>query len=171
MGGNVQTQAETESQKPESESEELDSDEMSNEAETLQRTSESPESGDDDDNSPNGGAIQRVCDKCESELHSQGIEAEESDEEMSLEGGAIQRQSESEDPEDDVKSVQTKLTVGAPGDKYEQEADSVAAQVMSMSVPPAPSMPIQRQGEEEEQEPWCKVVFSRLNHSLSSTPS
>jgi hypothetical protein len=57
MGANVQSQAETESQKPESESEELDSEEMSNETETLQRLSESPESGDDDENSPNRGAI------------------------------------------------------------------------------------------------------------------
>jgi phage-related protein len=165
MGANVQSQAETESQKPESESEELDSEEMSNETETLQRTSESGEAGDDDDNSPHRGAIQRHVDNSESELHSQGIEAEESDEEMSLEAGAIQRQSESEDPEDDVKSVQTKLTVGAPGDKYEQEADSVAAQVMSMSVQPAPSMPIQRQGEEEEQEPL--VQRSSLADSIT----
>jgi hypothetical protein len=165
MGANVQTQVETESQKPESESEELDSEEMSNETETLQRLSESPESGDDDENSPNRGAIQRHVDNSESEPHFQGIEAEESDEEMSLEAGAIQRQSESEDLEDEVKSVQTKLTVGAPGDKYEQEADSVAAQVMSMSVQPAPSMPIQRQGEEEEQEPL--VQRSSLADSIT----
>ncbi|OYT11637.1 MAG: hypothetical protein B6I19_11090 [Bacteroidetes bacterium 4572_114] len=31
--------------------------------------------------------------------------------------------------------VQTKLTVGQPGDKYEQEADQVADQVMSMTGP------------------------------------
>jgi hypothetical protein len=165
MGANVQTQVETQSQKPESESEELDSDEMSNETQTLQRTSESPEAGDDDDNSPNRGAIQRHVDNSESEQHSQGMEAEQSDEEMSSDGGAIQRQSELEDPEDDVKSVQTKLTVGAPGDKYEQEADSVAAQVMSMSAPPAPSMPIQRQKEEEEREP--SVQRSSLADSIT----
>jgi hypothetical protein len=165
MGANVQTQVETQSQKPESDSSELDSDEMSNETQTLQRTSESPEAGDDDDNSPSGGAIQRHVDNSESEQHSQGMEAEQSDEEMSSDGGAIQRQSELEDPEDEVKSVQAKLTVGAPGDKYEQEADSVAAQVMSMSVQPAPSMPIQRQGEEEEQEPL--VQRSSLADSIT----
>jgi hypothetical protein len=93
------------------------------------------------------------------------MEAEQSDEEMSSDGGAIQRQSELEDPEDEVKSVQAKLTVGAPGDKYEQEADSVAAQVMSMSVQPAPSMPIQRQGEEQEQEPL--VQRSSLADSIT----
>ncbi|HEY9798648.1 MAG TPA: DUF4157 domain-containing protein [Leptolyngbyaceae cyanobacterium] len=166
MGANVQTQAETEVQKSSSESEELDSDEMSNETETLQRTSESGEAGDDDDNSANGGAIQRHGDNSESERHSQGMEAEESDEEMSLEAGAIQRQEElEEDPEDDVKSVQGKLSVGAPGDKYEQEADSVAAQVMSMSVAPTNSVPIQRQGEEEEQDP--SVQRSSLADSIT----
>ena len=66
----------------------------------------------------------------------------------------IQRQSEEQDqlqmyPEEEIKAkssedepqekeeqnqelVQTKLTVGAPGDKYEQEADSMAAKVMRM---------------------------------------
>jgi len=107
MGANVQSQVETESHKPESESEELDSDEVSPEAETLQRQEESPEAGDDDENSPSGGAIQRQ---------------EES--------------SESED--DQMKSVQTKLTIGAPGDKYEQEADQMAERVMSMNAPANP---------------------------------
>lgn len=58
-------------------------------------------------------------------------EGEDSDE-MSLEAG-----------------VQTKLTVGAAGDKYEQEADQVAAQVMSMSVAPDSSPQVQRFGEED----------------------
>jgi hypothetical protein len=40
--------------------------------------------------------------------------------------------------------VQTKLTVGAVGDKYEQEADQAAAQVMSMSVASDNSPPVQR---------------------------
>jgi len=41
--------------------------------------------------------------------------------------------------------IQTKLTVGAPGDTYEQEADRVASQVMSMSAPPDSSASVQRQ--------------------------
>jgi len=41
--------------------------------------------------------------------------------------------------------IQTKLTVGAPGDAYEQEADRVASQVMSMSAPPDSSASVQRQ--------------------------
>jgi hypothetical protein len=32
-------------------------------------------------------------------------------------------------------SIQAKLTIGQPGDKYEQEADSVADRVMAMSAP------------------------------------
>jgi len=42
-------------------------------------------------------------------------------------------------------AVQTKLTVGAPGDRYEQEADSVARAVIQQE-----HQPVQRQGEEEE---------------------
>lgn len=43
--------------------------------------------------------------------------------------------------------VQTKLTVGQPNDRYEQEADRVADQVMSM-----PDPKLQRQPENEEEE-------------------
>ena len=60
-------------------------------------------------------------------------------------------------------SVQTKLTIGKPGDKYEQEADRVSDQVMNMSQPvqrqengdeEARMKPeIQRQDEKEEEEP------------------
>ena len=68
--------------------------------------------------------------------------------------GVIQRQ-EPEAQEELIQSklVQPKLVVGQRGDKYEQEADSMAAQVMSMSTPPANSGLVQRQGEEEEKEP------------------
>ena len=44
--------------------------------------------------------------------------------------------------------LQTKLKIGEPGDKYEQEADRVASQVMAMSDPAA--QPIQRSDEENE---------------------
>ena len=46
-------------------------------------------------------------------------------------------------------SIQAKLTIGQPGDKYEQEADSVADRVMAMSEPAQ----VQREemGEEEEE--------------------
>ncbi len=50
------------------------------------------------------GTIQRVCSECEAQLSEQ----------------------------EEKQPIQTKLTVGAPGDHYEQEADRVAAQVMTM---------------------------------------
>jgi len=53
---------------------------------------------------------------------------------------------EKEEPNN--SSIQTKLTVGAPGDKYEQEADSMAAKVMTMPDS-AIQQPIQRQTDEE----------------------
>jgi hypothetical protein len=53
----------------------------------------------------------------------------------------------------DERDLHLFVAIGTPGDKYEQEADSVAAQVMSMSVPATNSGLVQRQGEEEETEP------------------
>jgi Domain of unknown function (DUF4157) len=52
------------------------------------------------------------------------------------------------DPADDPEGtpVQTKLTVGQPNDRYEQEADRVAEQVMSM-----PDTAVQRQVEDSEE--------------------
>jgi len=48
-----------------------------------------------------------------------------------------------------MPTVQTKLTIGKPGDVYEQEADKMAQQVMSMSVTPDSSPQVQRFGEED----------------------
>jgi hypothetical protein len=47
--------------------------------------------------------------------------------------------------------IQPKLAIGAPGDKYEQEADSVAAQVMSMAAP-GNHQPIQRDMAPEQED-------------------
>ncbi|BAZ29869.1 OmpA/MotB domain-containing protein [Cylindrospermum sp. NIES-4074] len=44
------------------------------------------------------------------------------------------------------QAIQAKLTVGEPGDKYEQEADAMASQVMSMSEPA-----VQKESEEKLQ--------------------
>ena len=41
------------------------------------------------------------------------------------------------------KAIQAKLTIGAPGDKYEQEADRVAAQVVNQINAPVSQQPIQ----------------------------
>ena len=56
-----------------------------------------------------------------------------------------QPESEALEPASDAgEEIQTKLTVGRPGDKYEQEADSMAARVMAMPDS-AVQQPIQRQ--------------------------
>jgi hypothetical protein len=76
--------------------------------------------------------IQRQCSECAKEQQQESAEEGKDVDERSLWASAIQ----------------TKLTVGAAGDKYEQEADRVAAQVMSMSVAPDSSPQVQRFGEE-----------------------
>ncbi|MFP5271146.1 eCIS core domain-containing protein [Coleofasciculus sp.] len=67
--------------------------------------------------------IQRQCADCAKEEEEQAGEAGKDLEEI---------------------GIQTKLTIGAPGDAYEQEADRVASQVMSMSAPPDSSASVQR---------------------------
>jgi len=76
--------------------------------------------------------IQRECADC----------AKEKQEESAAEGKDWDEMSVAE------SGIQTKLTVGAPGDVYEQEADRVAGQVMSMSVAPESSPQVQRLPEE-----------------------
>lgn len=48
------------------------------------------------------------------------------------------------------KMIQCRLKIGRAGDKYEQEADRVAEQVMAMNALPKPDS-IQRQGEEQDE--------------------
>ncbi|MEO1763518.1 MAG: DUF4157 domain-containing protein [Cyanobacteria bacterium J06629_18] len=57
----------------------------------------------------------------------------------------IQRQELEEEKEEkqDNEIVQTKLTVGEPGDKYEQEADTVAAKVVEQINSPQTNQPVQ----------------------------
>jgi hypothetical protein len=59
---------------------------------------------------------------------------------------AFEQQEQAGEAGKDFKEIgiQTKLTIGAPGDPYEQEADQVAAQVMSMPAPPDNSASVQR---------------------------
>ena len=81
------------------------------------------------------------------------VESEEEEEELlqpKLLGdqhpSSIQRKCEQCEQEDEA-TIQTKLRIGQPNDKYEQEADRVADRVMRM---PEPS--VQRQLENEEEE-------------------
>ena len=56
-----------------------------------------------------------------------------------------------------VAGIQAKLVVGQPGDKYEQEADRVAEQVMRMS-----ESQMQRQVEEEEEQIQTKPLADKF---------
>ncbi|MFB2975779.1 DUF4157 domain-containing protein [Microseira sp. BLCC-F43] len=90
----------------------------------------------------------------EQPIQRQVLEEKEQSESNSLEmlDGAIQAKcsecKREEEQQLDKESIQTKLTVGAPGDKYEQVADNMAAKVMRMPDS-ALQQPIQRQTDSE----------------------
>ena len=89
--------------------------------------------------SPQEGTIQRQCDEC-------GAEKEEEKEEEKQTG-----------------SIQAKLTIGQPGDKYEEEADTVARQVMSMPEPVG-NQPIVQEAvaEENKEELQAKPIAASI---------
>ncbi|NJO60542.1 MAG: DUF4157 domain-containing protein [Richelia sp. RM2_1_2] len=60
-------------------------------------------------------------------------------------------------PRVNLSNLQTKLTVGAPGDKYEQEADSMAQKVMS-----TPDSVVQRMTPGEEEEVRTKPLAANI---------
>ena len=57
--------------------------------------------------------------------------------------------------------AQAKLTIGAPNDKYEQEADRVAGQVMAM---PDPKLQRQPEAEEDEDSVQAKPLTDQITH-------
>ncbi len=68
------------------------------------------------------------------------LEPETKSSKVSSERGSVSGQGESGDEDGNSNSrgtnpIQPKLTIGTPGDKYEQEADSIAAKVMSTDIP------------------------------------
>ena len=86
-------------------------------------------------------------DKEENQVHSEIVQRQELEEEKEQQesDGVIQAKcSECEREEQEEKElVQTKLTVGKPGDKYEQEADSVAAKVVEQINSPSSEQTVQ----------------------------
>lgn len=69
----------------------------------------------------------------------------------------LQRETMPEEEEElQAKAIQPKLTIGQPGDKYEQEADSMAAKVMTM-----PDSALQREAMPEEEELQAKPQIQR----------
>ena len=65
-----------------------------------------------------------------------------------------------------ARLIQTKLTVGPAHDRYEQEADRVAQQAMSMSAP-AQSQPAVQRAPEEEEEVQMKPLAAPLAASIT----
>jgi len=65
-------------------------------------------------------------------------------------------------------TIQPKLTVGAPNDQYEQEADRVANQVMSMPDS-ATQQPIQREANLEEDEVHTKAIASSCPQGVADS--
>jgi hypothetical protein len=90
-----------------------------------------------------------------------------------LETSGVKEQEESKQ-EQAKELVQTKLTVGAPGDKYEQEADSMAAKVMTMPDSVL-QQPIQRQTKEEteavQMQPLVNSITPLVQRSLEEKVS
>ncbi|HEY9850966.1 MAG TPA: DUF4157 domain-containing protein [Leptolyngbyaceae cyanobacterium] len=115
-----------------------------------------PGEGEDENN-------QEVQLKEESDLSSPIEEGKIENQEVQLKEES-DRDSSEEKPQEDIalKSIQTKLTVGKPGDKYEQEADSMAAKVMS-----TPDSAIQRQTDSQTDEQKEEVQTSPLANSIS----
>ena len=72
-----------------------------------------------------------------------------------------------------VLPIQAKLTIGQPNDKYEQEADRVASQVVQQINAPSSAQStqgqsIQRMDESEEEELQTKPIISPIQRSLLS---
>ena len=82
---------------------------------------------------PAGPMVQRECAACEAEDREPGLQRRLN---ASSSAASVQRQCaacESEDKEE--TGIQPRLEVGPVGDRYEMEADSIAAQVMAMPAP------------------------------------
>jgi len=96
---------------------------------------------------PNSVGIQRQCSECAEKQQQQLGEQGKDFDEMS---GA-------------ASEIQAKLTVGTPGDVYEQEADRVAEQVIWMPVAAAAPPQVQRFGIEDSP----VGMYSSLAHSIT----
>jgi hypothetical protein len=68
-------------------------------------------------------------------------------------GGAVQRSPLNSPQQSLVSPLQAKLTIGEPGDKYEQEADRVASQVVQQINTPDAAQSTQGQSVQRQEEP------------------
>lgn len=82
---------------------------------------------------PAGPAIQRQCETCETEDKEPGLQRRLN---AAASAASVQRKCAAcEQEEQEESGVQPRLEVGPVGDRYEMEADSIAAQVMAMPAP------------------------------------
>ncbi|MGD1702765.1 eCIS core domain-containing protein [Dapis sp. BLCC M229] len=96
---------------------------------------------------------------------------EEEDKNLQMQSEATV-QLKSQDSEQEQAGVQTKLTIGQPGDKYEQEADNMAAKVMSMPEPTVQNVQRQEIGEKEEtlqEKPVVDGITPVVQRQISET--
>ena len=77
-------------------------------------------------------AVQRECDACEAEDKEPGLQRRTN---AAASAASVQRKCAACDSEEQESGVQPRLEVGPVGDRYEQEADGIAAQVMAMRDP------------------------------------
>ncbi|GET37588.1 eCIS core domain-containing protein [Microseira wollei] len=118
---------------------------------------------------PGNAAIQTKLDQKTDGEGEQQQSPQESRETASNEGmGLVQSAFQESNPQSHpVPPIQAKLTIGQPGDKYEQEADAVAAKVVEQINTPASAQStqgqsVQRQEEEKEEEVQAKHEISAL---------
>jgi Domain of unknown function (DUF4157) len=73
------------------------------------------------------------------------------------------QQSSSASPQTNGLSIQAKLSIGEPGDKYEQEADRVASEVVQrINAPSSTGESVQREGIDDEEELQMKPLADSI---------
>jgi hypothetical protein len=105
-------------------------------------TVEAPRSSAASSTYPGGIQRQQTSDVKEQEESSGPLQTQSEGEIQPLRRSESEQQETEELPD---SSIQTKLTVGTPEDKYEHEADTMAAKVMAMPDSAIQQQPIQRQ--------------------------
>ncbi|MDJ0509393.1 MAG: DUF4157 domain-containing protein [Crocosphaera sp.] len=99
------------------------------------------------------------------------LSEEEEDKNLQMQSEATV-QLKSQDSKQEQAEVQTKLTIGQPGDKYEQEADNMATKVMSMPDPTAQNVQRQEIGKKEEtlqEKPLVDGITPVVQRQISET--
>jgi hypothetical protein len=119
---------------------------------TVQRQEDNSDKGQEPDLISKSDASPIRDEEEKEETISPKLEDKNNEEKVNLKPAADERdeqtvspQLEDENKQEDLdnQSIQTKLTVGEPGDKYEQEADTVATKVVEQINSPKSQQPVQ----------------------------